>query len=378
MQVGFFLRTGYYMKSFAALPKEKLFVIVTNTNLGMSNERQNAALAADLAWVKAQGGRVYLIGHHPQTVGCLWEHDFAQTHGCGGDRFIPPQFRSIIRGVFAGHIHSSAPTNLTSLFTQVGSLDQAGSDSFFIANITSANDYAILLDPNEPTNHMAYDRSKVGEPSAAQYWQPSHHPHPHPLPPSPPTPTPPVPPVPPVGNGTWECFSDQDNHYKLIKSPYSLKDDDISSGVLDLQGCKDRCNVSNQCLVIVWHAGDRHCHVLSGKSVTAAQFVATLQPEKESWACFDTQGHVGPLPPPTPPSPPLPPAPPLQPYGPGTLPIKPLGSWMVIGDWGGEEDAPFAESGQLALARQMGFFAANASTWSPVSDFVGLGDNFCE
>jgi hypothetical protein len=116
-QVGFFLRTGYYMKAFAAFPEQKLFVIVTNTNLGMSNARQNTALASDLAWVKAQGGRVYLIGHHPQTVGCLWEHNFAETHGCGGDRFIPPEFRSIIRGVFAGHIHSSWKTNQSSLFT---------------------------------------------------------------------------------------------------------------------------------------------------------------------------------------------------------------------------------------------------------------------
>eukprot|EP01051_Picozoa_sp_SAG22_P025220 SAG22_NODE_7370_length_746_cov_2.539413_2_plen_115_part_00 len=71
-----------------------------------------------------------------------------------------------------------------------------------------------------------------------------------------------------------------------------------------------------------------------------------------------------------------PPAPPLLSYGPDQLPIESLGSMMVIGDWGGSEDAPFAESGQLALARQMGSFAANASGYSPVSDFVGLGDNF--
>ena len=187
--------------------------------------------------------------------------------------------------------------------------------------------------------------------------------------------------APPVRNGSWECYSGQDNHYKLSKPPYKLKDADISS-VPDLQSCKDRCTVSEHCVVVVWHKSDSHCHVLTGPTVTAAQFVATLQPEKESWACFNAQGHVEPLPPapppgpPPPPPPPLPPAPPLLPYGPETLPIKPLGSWMVIGDWGGEEEDPFVESGQLALARQMGSFAANASTWSPVSDFVGLGDNF--
>jgi hypothetical protein len=121
-QVGFFLHTGYYMKRFAALPNAKLFVIVTNTNLGMSNTRQNLALASDLAWIKEQGGHVYLIGHHPQTIGCLNEHGL---HDCGYDRFIPEQFRSLVRGIFAGHIHSNAKTNTTNLFTQVGSVDQA-------------------------------------------------------------------------------------------------------------------------------------------------------------------------------------------------------------------------------------------------------------
>ena len=42
----------------------------------------------------------------------------------------------------------------------------------------------------------------------------------------------------------------------------------------------------------------------------------------------------------------------------------------------GEEAPPFVESGQAQLAAAMGDFASNASSWSPVSDFVGLGDNF--
>jgi hypothetical protein len=121
-------------------------------------------------------------GHHPQTVGCLHENGYAHTHGCGGDRFIPPEFRSIVRGVFAGHIHSSAATNTSSLFTQVGSVDQAGSDSFFIANISRSNDYRILLDPSSH-EHMSYDRSKVGVPSSPQNWQPSQDkPRPSPSP----------------------------------------------------------------------------------------------------------------------------------------------------------------------------------------------------
>ena len=49
---------------------------------------------------------------------------------------------------------------------------------------------------------------------------------------------------------------------------------------------------------------------------------------------------------------------------------------MAIGDWGGEEQVPFVQSGQVSLAQAMGRFAANASSWSRVSDFVGLGDNF--
>jgi hypothetical protein len=92
------------MKRFAALPEAKLFVIVTNTNLGMSNARQNLALASDLAWIKQQGGHVYLIGHHPATIGCVSEHGL---HDCGGDRFIPAQFRGE-KTVFLSHLYIKA------------------------------------------------------------------------------------------------------------------------------------------------------------------------------------------------------------------------------------------------------------------------------
>ena len=60
------------------------------------------------------------------------------------------------------------------------------------------------------------------------------HTAPHPAPS--PTPTPPAPPSPsPVQNGAWECYHGMDNHYKLTKTPYSLKDDDITNGVETLQ-----------------------------------------------------------------------------------------------------------------------------------------------
>ena len=245
---------------------------------------------------------------------------------------------------------TSAATNTTSLFTQVGSVDQAGSDSFFIANVSAnRHDYAILLDPADGDTHMAYNRSKVGVPSAAANWHPS-------------SPPPPGPGPGPSRNVSWDCYTGEDNHDALVKPPYNLRDHDVASGVGDLEACQGMCAASRQCMVAVWHANDAHCHTLTG-AVTQAEFVHTLQPVKDSVACFNTQGAR--------------PAPsPLVPYGPGTLPIKPLGSWMVIGDWGGEEAAPFVMSGQVELAKQMGHFAANATSWSPVSDFVGLGDNF--
>ena len=142
-QVQFFLQTGYYMKRFAALPDANLFVICTNTNLGHSNVRQNRALYADLDWIAARGAAVYLIGHHPQTIGCLNERGI---HACGYDRWIPARYRPLIRGIFSGHIHKHAPTNMTNYFTQVGSVDQAGDDTFYIANITHAADYHAVID----------------------------------------------------------------------------------------------------------------------------------------------------------------------------------------------------------------------------------------
>jgi hypothetical protein len=91
----FFLATGYHMKELPARacdaraaaaaaasgaaaadgddapPPRRCFAIALNTNLGVDNAVQNAALAADLAWAAALGGGgatagVYLLGHHPR------------------------------------------------------------------------------------------------------------------------------------------------------------------------------------------------------------------------------------------------------------------------------------------------------------------------
>jgi hypothetical protein len=173
-QLGFFMETGYYMKRFAALPAAQLYVIVTNTNLGLHNSRQMTAFAEDLAFVQTKqrpggvGGGVYLIGHHPQTVGCLNEHGI---FACGYDHFVPKHYQSLIRGVFAGHIHSNAKTNGTNHFTQVGSVDQGGSDSFFVASVTARHPY-VAVDP-ATADLVQYQKVPHGHVSSVNNWQPN-------------------------------------------------------------------------------------------------------------------------------------------------------------------------------------------------------------
>ena len=256
-QVQFFLQTGYYMKRFAALPDANLFVICTNTNLGASNMRQNRAFFADLAWIAARGGAVYLIGHHPQTIGCLNERGI---HACGYDHWIPAQYRPLIRGIFAGHIHRHAPTNMTNYFTQVGSIDQAGDDTFYIANITSAADYHVVLDPTRG-DLVAYTRAP-GMPNES-LW--------HRSPIAPPTPnTDPTPhtgvnctksPLCQSGECCWQCHPGLDS---ITFERGSANDTDWTSNVADLWSCIALCARIHTCARVNWYPRDHRCHTLSG------------------------------------------------------------------------------------------------------------------
>ena len=200
----------------------------------------------------------------------------------------------MVRGTFAGHIHSNAKTNTSSLFTQVGSVDQAGSDSFFVANISAANDWAIVLDP-KTDDLITYSKAKgaTNAVSNASNWlrgyippKPKPKPKPPSPPPSPPGPLPPAPPPGPRG-GKWQCHMGTDNHRVLMEPPFRLKDKDFIGNSSTVEACEAKCELAAGCAAVVWHSDDLHCHTLTG-ALTAAQFTASLRPGKASESCFNT------------------------------------------------------------------------------------------
>jgi hypothetical protein len=304
-QTAFFLETGYYLKPFAALSgdinngstsSQRLFVMCTNTCLGKSNPRQMRAMENDLQWINTTTnggllGGVFVLGHYPQISGCFIR---PPTYECGIDTFIPPRFHHLIRGTFAGHVHFHTATNRTNLFTQVGSLDPAGSNSFMVTEISASTGYRVVVDPTRDAYTFSF-KGKPGEVSSAQWWK---APNPRPgAPTPPPTPAPapvptPVPPPTPLVHG-WECHENRDNHYALTAPPYNLKDHDYTEGLSNLADCEGACNASLGCVVVVWHGSDRHCHTLTGH-VTRAQFIATLNVTAKSVACMHITTVPGP------------------------------------------------------------------------------------
>ena len=158
-QVGFFLETGYYLKRFAAtsVSAPPLFVMGVNANLGRSNPRQEAAMKADLDFVRSQGGGVYVLGHQPSV---MTSENFAPNR---------KEHHDLLRGSFGGHIHSHKRTNRSTLYTQVGSVDPAGSNSFMVAQVGPAGGYKLIVDPAKDA--FVYTPPKAGLLSNASYWR---------------------------------------------------------------------------------------------------------------------------------------------------------------------------------------------------------------
>jgi hypothetical protein len=131
-QIEFFLQTGYYIKQIDSknhhgLESAKLYVICYNTNLGATNTAQQMAFLSDLQKIKAIGGSVYILGHHPDIT----------------QRLVPDSYSSIVKGLFSGHIHTAESTN-SQLFTQIPAISQgATTTGFFIGKISQASNYEI-------------------------------------------------------------------------------------------------------------------------------------------------------------------------------------------------------------------------------------------
>ena len=103
------------------------FALVLNTNLGGDNNEMKAAVDLTLGWISEHHGNnsiVYLLGHHPAVMGKGVE--------CG---YVPEQYWSLIKGVFAGHVHTAKETD-KSLFTQVPAITQRAKDTaYWIATV---------------------------------------------------------------------------------------------------------------------------------------------------------------------------------------------------------------------------------------------------
>jgi len=132
-QVDFFRNTGYYVKQVPYLNGPYgggVFAVITNTNLGISQIDQQAALRADFKRIANRNGVAFLLGHHPWIAPSL----------------VPESEKDIIRGVMSGHIHRAFSTT-PNLFTQLGAVSQAAVDTgFYLTTIDSSNDYAIVVD----------------------------------------------------------------------------------------------------------------------------------------------------------------------------------------------------------------------------------------
>eukprot|EP00937_MAST-01D_sp_MAST-1D-sp2_P005728 g5728.t1 len=156
----FFRMTGFYAKPLPLLGPAA-FAVVLNTNLGGSNAATRAAVNATLSWIHAAHGNasaVYLLGHHPSVMG--------KGRECG---YVPAQFRPLIKGVFAGHVHTAKATT-DALFTQVPAVTQrAGVTGFWVAEVTPEQ-------PEVRVNGSAlfkYSNSPTHLPPNASHWLPS-------------------------------------------------------------------------------------------------------------------------------------------------------------------------------------------------------------
>jgi hypothetical protein len=106
--------------------------LVLNDNLGLQNPTQNAAMAADLEWLRSlslPAAKVFVFGHFPSDT----------SHGTGMERLSG--YEDLVLGTFAGHIHQALHTT-PALFTQVPAVSQGGTED--------NGYYTFLLDPVNP------------------------------------------------------------------------------------------------------------------------------------------------------------------------------------------------------------------------------------
>jgi hypothetical protein len=334
-QTALFRQIGFYCKALPLI-SPAAYAIVMNTNLGGSNAVQMKALSDTLQWIHTTHANtthvttaVYILGHHPAVMK-------------QGVNIAPAQFRHMVKGTFAGHVHFASTTS-DSLFTQVPAVSQHASDTaFWIASVGAATNYTLRVDKGNRQEFHRYTGPKNQEADSSK-WSPATPtplptPPPPTPPPTPPPPTPPPTPAPPTpprtpapptpalptpgGHRVWDC------HTKTTTTnAMKLADRDLGGADKTLQQCEQSCDRTTDCEVVYFHTADKHCHVLIG-AVARSEYEKTLKKEKSYTTCIavaQEDDDVGPTPPPlTPTSPPTPaPVPPPSPPTPPTPPTPP-------------------------------------------------------
>ena len=152
-QTDFFKETGYYVKRLAHFRDPEIYAIVTNTNLGTDNVDQAAAIEADVGRIRAAGGLFFFFGHHPWATPAQ----------------VPHHARDLLRGSLSGHIHEAGSTT-RDLFTQIGAISQAATDTaFWVAEVSSETGYALRVD--RAADLYTY-RGPAGEVALREAWEP--------------------------------------------------------------------------------------------------------------------------------------------------------------------------------------------------------------
>eukprot|EP00929_Paragymnodinium_shiwhaense_P002640 TRINITY_DN10293_c2_g1_i1.p1 TRINITY_DN10293_c2_g1~~TRINITY_DN10293_c2_g1_i1.p1 ORF type:complete len:531 (-),score=91.31 TRINITY_DN10293_c2_g1_i1:91-1683(-) len=150
----FFRATGFYCKRLSLI-SPAAYAIVLNTNLGTDVAQLNA-LNKTLSWIAEshrEEGIVYLLGHHPAVMK-------------DGIDFVNTEYRSMIKGVLAGHVHFAADTT-EKLFTQVPAITQYAKDvAFWVANVTASRPEIDLR-----TEELLRYKGRAGEVAHPMAWQ---------------------------------------------------------------------------------------------------------------------------------------------------------------------------------------------------------------
>merc|ERR1719228_2641121 len=117
-----------------------------------------SAVNTTLRWIWERHGDssiVYVLGHHPSVM----------KNGVNSV-YIPKEYRGIIKGVLAGHVHKGESTT-SDLLTIIPAITQAAVDTAFYLATVSEFSPEIIVKKKE----MIYYRGKSGKVADPKMWK---------------------------------------------------------------------------------------------------------------------------------------------------------------------------------------------------------------